>query len=101
MAGLTRLFQATIPTTNQQGCPMPTMRAKMQINRIERHHASETLHFGCVAKSGGYPEDGSDEDNTFAKFSPSGSLSLTVANPALIGKFNPGEKFYLDFTPAE
>lgn len=59
---------------------MPAMRAKMKI---------------------AYPSDGSDEDNTYAKFSPSGSLSLTVANPALVGKFAEGEKYYLDFTKAD
>lgn len=78
------------------------MRAKMQISRIEKHvGGNETLHFHAVAKSGAYPADGSDEDNTFAKFSPSGTLTLQVANPALIGKFSPGEKFYLDFVKAE
>jgi hypothetical protein len=54
-----------------------------------------------VCKSGGYPANGSDENNTFAKFSPSGSLELTVANPALIGTFEPGETYYLEFTKEE
>jgi len=76
------------------------MRAKMQIHTIEQGMATETLKMSCVAKSSPYPEDGSDEDNTFAKFSPSGSLSIQIANPALIGQFKPGEKFYLDFTKA-
>ena len=35
-----------------------------------------------------------------AKFSPSGMLSLTVCNPALLGKFAEGEEYYLDFTKA-
>lgn len=78
------------------------MRAKMRITRVEKHEGgSETLHLCAVAKSSAYPADGSDEDNTYAKFSPSGELKLTVANSALIGKFNPGEKFYLDFVRAE
>lgn len=78
------------------------MRAKFYITSVERHSSEcETLKMSAVCKSGGYPPDGSDEDNTYAKFSPSASLSLTIANPALIGKFNPGEKFYVDFTPAE
>lgn len=51
-----------------------------------------------AAKS--YPADGSDDDNTYAKFSPSGELSLHIANPALLGKIEPGQKFYLVFTPA-
>jgi len=83
------------------------MRAKFQIHSVRRNldHkgevGSETVDMSPVCKSGAYPADGSDEDNTFAKFSPSGSLSLTVANPALMGQFKPGQKFYCDFTPAE
>lgn len=53
----------------------------------------------CVAKNGAYPEDGSDEDNTFAKFSPSGVLDMQIANPDLLGKFKVGDTFYVDFTP--
>lgn len=78
------------------------MRAKMQIRKIELLDGGmETLHLVAVGKPGGYPPDGSDEDNTYAKFSPSGALSLTVANPALAGKFKVGERFYLDFVRSE
>ena len=77
------------------------MRAKMKLNHIDkRYEGQETLYFNPVSRSEKYPEDGSDENNTYAKFSPSGMLSLTVANPALLGKFSEGETFYLDFTPA-
>lgn len=78
-----------------------TMRAKMAVNRIEQHSNSETLHFNAVCKNGTYPADGSDEDNTFAKFSPSANLSIQITNPALVGQFKVGEKYYVDFTPAE
>ena len=78
-----------------------TMRAKLIINRIEQHTSAETLHFNAVCKSGAYPADGADEDNTFAKFSPSASMSLQIANPALIGQFKVGEKYYVDFTPVQ
>lgn len=80
---------------------MAAMRAKMRINHVEkRFEGQETLYMNPVAKSGGYPEDGADENNSYAKFSPSGQLSLTVANPALLGKFAVGEEYYLDFTKA-
>ena len=77
-----------------------TMRAKLQIASIHRHPSTEVVSFhGVAAKS--YPADGSDEDNTYAKYSPSAELKITIANPALLGKFNPGDKFYVDFTPSE
>lgn len=78
---------------------MPAMRAKMRITKVEQFEGgSEKLEFTAVSKSTAYPADGSDEDNTYAKFSPTGSLTLTVANPALAGRFKPGQRFYLDFT---
>ncbi len=80
---------------------MAEMRAKMRLDSVLAMEASEQLTFKAVAKKGPYPSDGSDEDNTYAKFSPYGELKLTVANPALLGKFKPGDVFYLDFIKAE
>lgn len=80
---------------------MTTMRAKMQIASVTKHSETcEQLKFHGVAATS-YPADGSDEDNTFAKFSPSVSLDITITNPALIGAFEPGQRFYVDFTPAQ
>lgn len=77
------------------------MRAKMQVSKVERFVNSDRITCNAVGRSDHYPADGSDEDNTYAKFSPAGELSLTIANPALLGKIEPGKKFYLDFTLAE
>lgn len=77
------------------------MRAKMTVSRVERWSGADKVTLNAVARSGGYPEDGSDENNTYAKFSPQGELTLTIANPALIGKIEPGKAFYLDFVEAE
>lgn len=75
------------------------MRAKFKLATVTKHEGgSESLQFWPVAATK-YGSDGLDEDNTFAKFSPSGDLKLTVCNPALIGKFIPGGAYYLDFTP--
>lgn len=78
---------------------MTTMRAKLQIASVTKYsQTSEQLSFhGVAAKQ--YPADGSDEDNTFAKFSPSVDLKISITNPNLVGKFEPGQKFYVDFTP--
>lgn len=79
----------------------PTMRAKFVVSNVNRALNCEVLTFNAVCRPNGYPADGSDEDNTFAKFSPSAELKITVMNPNLFGKFNPGDKFYADFTPAD
>lgn len=80
---------------------MTTMRAKLYVTSITRFSSqSEVLEFAAVcAKS--YSGEGYDEDNTYAKFSPSATLKITIANPALLGKFNPGDRFYVDFTPVD
>lgn len=79
----------------------PLMRAKMQVNKVERFASLDRITCNAVARSRAYPSDGYDEDNTYAKFSPQGELTLTIANPALLGKIEPGQKFYLDFTEAD
>lgn len=61
----------------------------------------QTIKAYPVARSDSYPADGSDENNTFAKWSPSGSLELTVVNPALSNKIKEGDVFYVDFTKVE
>lgn len=79
----------------------PTMRAKLKISTVTKNeYNQEILKLEGVPKSGGYPADGSDEDNTFAKFSPQVSLEITIANPDLLGKFAPGDFYYLDFVKA-
>ncbi len=86
---------------------MNVMRAKMRVGNIQEHFygpngtkSQETLTMHAVAASK-YHEDGSDEDNTFAKFSPSAELKITIANPALFDAFKVDEKYYVDFSKAE
>ena len=86
---------------------MTKMRAKVRVGSVFPYRSdagetvSEQVTFHGVAKSGSYPADGSDEDNTFAKFSPSVSMTFTIANPELFGKYEPGKTYYVDFTPAD
>jgi hypothetical protein len=74
------------------------MRAKMQVQSVEQFNGSEKLNFSAVCGKAPFGANGESEDNTFARYTPSGSLSLVVNNPDLLGKFKPGQKFYLDFT---
>jgi len=90
-----------------------TMRAKLQVSMVQEHmgwvdpasgqkpeKASETLHMHAVCKPT-YADSEFDEDNTYARMSPGATLTIHIANPALWGKFKHGDKFYVDFTPAE
>ena len=48
-----------------------------------------------------FDKDGNSEDNSFARWTPSGKLEISITNPELIGQIKEGQAFYLDFTPAE
>lgn len=76
------------------------MRATFEIEKITRLTTCELISMNVVCPKSFGPK-GEHEDNTFARFSPAGSLQLTVQNPDLFNKFNPGQKFYVDFTLAE
>jgi len=80
---------------------MRTMRAKMRVVNVDRQATCEVLRFSAVGSVFPYPEDGSDENNSFAKWTPCADLNMTVTNPDLFGKIQIGEEYYLDFTKAE
>lgn len=77
------------------------MRAKLRVSSVIKGDGYEDLLLNAVAKSDAYPEDGSDENNSFARWTPSAELKMTVNNPDLFGQFTEGQEFYVDFTPAQ
>ena len=74
-----------------------SMRAKMKVTSVERCEGFENLTLSAVNSKPTGP-NGESEDNTYARYTPSGTLKLTITNPVLIGTFNPGDTYYLDFT---
>lgn len=88
---------------------MGVMRAKMRVVSVEDHNANhaedgttktgESLTLTAVAASS-YPEDGSDENNSYSRWTPSADLTMHINNPELFGVFVEGEEVYLDFTKA-
>lgn len=78
---------------------MATMRAKLKITGVDKYEASENVRFTAVGPSE-YPADGTDENNTYAKWTPSAELSISITNPNLLGRFEVGQEYYVDFHPA-
>lgn len=72
------------------------MRAKMQIQSVAKQLGgySEVVEMAAV-----YGGNSNDEDNSFAKTTPSGTIRLQIANKELHGVYQPGDTFYVDFTP--
>jgi hypothetical protein len=78
------------------------MRAKFYITQIVPFGTSgngETLHMSAVTEKP-FDDNGISEDNAFAAWTPSGTLVISVTNPALIGKYTVGDRYYLDFSLA-
>lgn len=85
---------------------MTRMRAKLRVSFVESYPKDgekngERVTMNAVGPTGSYPDDGSDEDNTYARWSPSASFEIYIQNPALFGKFSTDQKFYVDFTEAD
>jgi hypothetical protein len=76
------------------------MRAKMEVREVTKpYDGAEQIKLSAVCGKP-YNAGGESEDNSYARWTPSGELSLTITNPNLIGQFKQGQKFYLDFTEA-
>jgi len=43
----------------------------------------------------------SAEDSIFGRFTPYGTISMGIRNPAASDQFEVGKSYYVDFTPAE
>lgn len=77
------------------------MIAKFQVTKVELTAPNnENVELMAVSNKPFDPEGASD-DNSFARWTPAGELKMSIANPALIGQIKVGQKFYLEFTPAE
>ena len=68
------------------------MRAKMTVSSVARTGYSEELLMRAEYSN-------TKEDNSYSEATPNGEIKLTITNKALHGRFNPGDKFYVDFTP--
>jgi hypothetical protein len=77
------------------------MRAKIRISEVKLYGTTQETIVGAPVSSGPYGPEGESEDNTYARYTPSGSISLTINNPALLGQIKQGDTFYVDFTKAE
>lgn len=76
------------------------MRAKLVISHIKTYDTYDELEFNAVSKCG-YLSDGSDENNTYAKWTPFANLKMAITNPVLMGNFKTGQEFYVDFSLVE
>ena len=88
---------------------MQLMRAKLEVRKITSYGSpsdtcspvtSEQIEFAAVCGTDPFGKDGESEDNTYARWTPTATLSMYITNPNLLGKITVGQKFYVDFTEA-
>lgn len=73
------------------------MRAKMWVTSVTQPYEGADLVV-MIPVCGTTDANGESEDNTFARYTPTGRCELTINNPALIGKIKAGQVYYVDFT---
>lgn len=75
------------------------IRAKFRCTSVTNHEGhndnkSETVKL-CAANG---PKDTANAQ--WSKWTPSGTLEMTINNPEAQGKFEPGKYYFLDISPA-
>lgn len=75
------------------------MRAKMRVMAVTAAYEGAEI-VKAFPVCGQFDANGDSEDNTYARYTPSGSLELVINNPSLRGKIKEGQVFYIDFTLA-
>jgi len=70
----------------------------MKVESVLTTDHGETLKLHAVY---GKAVNGCDEDNTYARLTPSASLEMEITNPALFGEVKPSDMFYVYFTKIE
>ena len=75
------------------------MVAKFKVTKVESHSGNKTIKMMAISEKP-FDADGNSDDNSFARWTPSGELTMTIQNPALFGAFQEGKKFYLNFSEA-
>ena len=77
------------------------MRAKVAVRQVNKPWAgAEEVVFAPVTGNETFGPNGESENNTYARYTPSGEIKLSITNPNLHGQFTPGQEFYVDFTLA-
>jgi hypothetical protein len=76
------------------------MRAKFQVQEVGYAIGGTKLSM-CPVGASDYGPNGENEDNDFARYTPTGELRMFITNPEIKETFKPGDNFYIDFTRAD
>lgn len=72
------------------------MRAKFQV-----HEIGKTMWGATKATLSAVSDDGTPENQRFAKATPQGQMTINIDNPSAADFLQVGKSYYLDFSPVE
>lgn len=82
---------------------MSVMRAKFKVGSLVENTDSTTgeknqeqVHLHAV-----YSSDPESENAKWSKWTPAGSMNITINNPGAFGILKANQEYFLDFTPVE
>lgn len=77
-------------------------------SKPQKVRAKFTCNFKIINQENGQAEvgfnpvyTGSEENKDFWKYTPSGSIAMTITNSQAFDRFETGREYYVDFTPAD
>ena len=76
------------------------MRAKFKVMSVEVINATSQKVTMMAVTEAPFDEEGKSDDNSFARWTPTGTITMMISNPDLMGKIKVGQKFYTDFNEA-
>lgn len=71
-----------------------SVRAKFKVSSIEESESGKNIKLSAVT-------NGSEENEIFFKWSPSGSIQIGILNPETAAQFVVGREYYVDFKLAD
>ncbi|HEX9996689.1 MAG TPA: hypothetical protein VGB45_06070 [Abditibacterium sp.] len=81
---------------------MQTIRAKFYVTKVENYHdATKTKTGETVTLQPVVSSDPENENASFSKWTPSGSIVMSITNPGAFEFFEGGAEFYVDFSAAD
>jgi len=73
-----------------------TVRAKFKCTVVSHNYTDNAMvvKFQAVTAE-------TEENKTWSKWTPTGSLEMYVSNPEVFNQFEEGKEYFLDITPVE
>ncbi len=69
-----------------------SVRAKFFVQSIERTTSSTTVKLSAVCRG--------NDNKEWSAYTPAGQISMVIKNELASSQFEPGEEFFVDFSPA-